>query len=790
MLKSWLKKWLKKILETDTFSLLVFRLSNQLFVLPTIDTHPLRKKRYQQQLWQGLINNRIIPYYLHRTWPFWVYQQYLPSSPNFSVHSNPLSANNTSQRNWTALGHPHSENSIIVDPKGLITPLPQTWSLDFWLANLSKLISSAQLSNIQQNFSPNSMSCNTECTLDGLSVNSEVLFKSLPKNENMVLNKVTLANTSKNKINFSFFFSIRPYNPEGLAPIKEIVFLTSNAFMIDHRLAAVFDTKPDNIVCLAFKDGDVSEIFNKWEMILNCSCSHNLASAFVEYKLSLAPNEKKTLTCKLPTKQATPLFKRFQKTASTQTKKKINTSVGNLNLLSYDIEKDHLEKELEPLYKNSMTLDIPNTVLTKLWRQNKAHLIQAIGEKCMYPGSLTSRVNYIEANATLIRALDTIGFHKLSAPLIRHLPFQLSTLKKQSLDLPFDIGQIIVTLYHHCNLENNHALKKELHPYISKLIKHIEKSSIDHMNKMPYLNGLMKKGLSDEHSGIHHYYIWDNYWALKACYLTLDIATKNQKLAIQTTINKIEKGLNALYLNIQNKKAFLPIIPITPTQFTDPRLLKALSCVYPLNLMPPKDIKVTHSLTWLEKNYTINNVLFSHSSPIGLATEMNCQLALLYLQRNDQKALTILTWLSNCASQTGCWPEALHPTNLGGCFGEGHDIRASASFLTLLKECLVKESGTTLELLPMIPEAWLYDQKPIIVKNCPTSFGPLSFIIKKKDPHLELTITQKFHKEPTKITICLSKKLAKTYVNNRLFPLEGTQIVLSPKTKKTVFEFT
>jgi len=524
-------------------------------------------------------------------------------------------------------------------------------------------------------------------------------------------------------------------------------------------------------------------------MILNCSCQHNLASAFVEYKVALAPAEEKTLTCKLPTKPNSKKHKPLKKSLSKQHIKKLENNVHHLQVLSYDNEKEHIKNDLAKHDKNLMTVSLPDATLTQLWNQNCAHLLQSIGNTCMYPGSLTTNVNFIESNASLIRTLDTLGAHDLTQPLIQQLPFQLSKLKKKSLDIPYDIGQTMVTLQHHCYLSNNHELKKDLSVYTDKLIKKLSTYQNTRMTKTPYLNGLMKKGLSDEHSGISHYYIWDNYWALKACYLSLELASDEQKVTIKTTINTIESGLNALYQTIEDKKAFMPIIPITPTQFKDPRLVKALNCVYPLGLMDPNNIKVTNTLSWLENNYFIDDILFSHSSPIGLASQLNCQLAQLYLMRNDKKALTILNWLTNVASSTGCWPEALHPSNLGGCFGEGHDIRTTGHFLSLVKECLVKETDNSLELLPMIPEKWLTGSKPIIVTNCPTSFGKLSFTLKKNNTNLDLTLDTDFHTEPSKISVNFPKKLAKIFVNNRSFPQDGNKAVLSSKTKEATFEF-
>ena len=40
---------------------------------------------------------------------------------------------NLTHRNWTAIGHPDLDGLPIVDPRGLLTPILDGWSLDVWV---------------------------------------------------------------------------------------------------------------------------------------------------------------------------------------------------------------------------------------------------------------------------------------------------------------------------------------------------------------------------------------------------------------------------------------------------------------------------------------------------------------------------------------------------------------------------------------------------------------------------------------------------------------------------------
>ena len=102
------------------------------------DTH---QHIYSKEMMLGLMNYKVIPSNLQNLWPFWVYKQLLPDSPQFIPSGYPPFLLNTSNRNWTTLSCPLSKATPIIDPKGLITPLHHGWSLDLWIANSQKVIS-------------------------------------------------------------------------------------------------------------------------------------------------------------------------------------------------------------------------------------------------------------------------------------------------------------------------------------------------------------------------------------------------------------------------------------------------------------------------------------------------------------------------------------------------------------------------------------------------------------------------------------------------------------------------
>src|SRR5438034_2257644 len=82
---------------------------------------------------RGLINTKAIQNNLDWVWPYWVERQFNPADRSFIPRAFSFSHINLTHRNWTAVGLPDVPYYPIVDPRGLVTPLFDGWSLDFWL---------------------------------------------------------------------------------------------------------------------------------------------------------------------------------------------------------------------------------------------------------------------------------------------------------------------------------------------------------------------------------------------------------------------------------------------------------------------------------------------------------------------------------------------------------------------------------------------------------------------------------------------------------------------------------
>ncbi len=106
----------------------------QNFTQPSEVTIPMELLRLGVVLYaRGLVNTLAIQHNLDWIWPYWVECQYNPRNVAFIPRSFSLAQINLTHRNWTALGVPDSTEFSLVDPRGLVTPYYDSWSIDVWI---------------------------------------------------------------------------------------------------------------------------------------------------------------------------------------------------------------------------------------------------------------------------------------------------------------------------------------------------------------------------------------------------------------------------------------------------------------------------------------------------------------------------------------------------------------------------------------------------------------------------------------------------------------------------------
>ncbi len=790
LMRTFISRVLTRVFQNSYGASLYLRYASALDRLPAKIEHQSGTVSARRDIMQGVLNSAVIPFHLNRIWPHWVYRQLNPQSLHYSSNGLPFLAVNATHRNWTTLSFPGVNEQAIVDPTGLLTPIPGSWSMDFWVTQDDRLVAPSKLADVRQELIQNLPMVQTSFSLkESLDVSSVAWFTPDLHLQGYVFNRVTLKNTSSEPLQTSLFFAVRPYNPEGISPVSEITYLSEQGLVVDDRLGIVFDQRPDNVVCLTFADGDVSEHYSEWEMILHAHCGSKMASAFVQYKLSLAPGEEKSFTAKLPTTPIAPLRKFFQKTLKIGQREALLHRIRGLRSMNVEEYRGLFEATWQDCFKSLGQLSLPDKKLESLLTQNLAHLHSFVGEDKVYSQGFSIHEAPIYEKIYLILSLNRCGASAVAQNLLSKLPYfknhaPIRFLKGEQ------AGQLLYVLNDTFQYTRDLAFLETHFSHVERMVKKLK----SYASKWS-----LHKGFSDRISRLfrgftaQEEYMYGYFWAmagLKSATQIADALHRTDRAAyFHGLYTEMVNALQMLFLFSMGSVSRSTFIPVSTKRLVDSGLVMSLVSVYPLGMMSPHDERVERTLDLLEQ-FLVNQVLFTSIGHSGFNVFQNCQLAQVYALRQDPTAHHILSWIVTHVSTTGTWPETLHPISFGGSGGDGHSGLACAEFIHLVRNLLVRRDGDVLHFCPFIPPAWI-EGEGVVAQQWPTSFGVCSFGMRREGNQVIFRVEPEFSFSPVELRVSLPIPFKEVSVGGQTMSAsamsEQGYIRLEPRAQDVIF---
>lgn len=195
---------------------------------------------------RGLINTKAIQHNLDWIWPYWVSRQFNPNDPSFIPRAYSLTHVNLTHRNWTALGHPGFSVYPIVDPRGLVTPLYDGWSLHFWLySNHAKGLFPSKALHADQHweFMPDPMLV-TETEAGEQRIVTSAVVQIEEKTPYLRIKAEGYSAHGGWMV-----IALRPYNPEGIQFIEKVEFDRGlQVWRVDSDVQIHLDKSPEKVL--------------------------------------------------------------------------------------------------------------------------------------------------------------------------------------------------------------------------------------------------------------------------------------------------------------------------------------------------------------------------------------------------------------------------------------------------------------------------------------------------------------------------------------------------------------
>lgn len=660
-------------------------------------------------------------------WPWWLERQLDPTSPAFVPRGHLPFLTNVTARDWTAIGNLDSAFEAIVDPRGLVTPWFDGWSLDWWVRSSDRwhVPSREKATAVSQQLVDAAPVVETSVRVPGGHVVHRAWCARAGSDEWVV---VEVENRSPAPV--AAALAVRPSNPEGLAVVERIG-LRDRVVSVDGRAALVLPRAPSRHVTSTLHDGDSAELLladggaDRWPGDVRCAAG--LAQAAFVFPLAH--------TARL--RAAMPLVpvSRSRRNAVVRRRAAATGRVDLAALPAAERVANGWRSHAQP--PGSLRVELPDERLAEAVAANRAALLVLHDGDEITPGPATYHRFWFRDAAYLLGALDRYGHHEPVRRVLASYP------GRQRLDGMFvsqrhewdGAGCALWSLADHWRLTRDRSAGEALVGPVAKAAHWLDRKRRRGPGRM------LPAGVSAEHLGPYDAYYWDDLWGIAGQLAAAELLDgAGQPAAAERCREMASAFRDDLDASLEVAAARLQsaVIPAGPRRRVDAGIIGSLAGCEPLRLLAPDDPRLVATLDAVRDRFCgIGGVpaFFQGISHTGYGTYLTLQVAAVELAAGDRRALDRFRWVLDHASPTWTWPEALHPAGTGGCMGDGHHGWAAAAFLTFVRDLLVREVGSPsdarraeLALASLWPDEWL--GRGVEVHDAPTWWGHVSYAVR------------------------------------------------------------
>jgi hypothetical protein len=641
---------------------------------------------------RGLLNTGAIQHNLDWIWPFWVERQYDPTDEAFIPRAFSITHVNLTHRNWTAIGLPDRDALPIVDPRGLVTPFWDGWSLDGWIVARDgpRLIPSKLRDAVQHFETEGGVAVATRSACDGMELLSRACVEEREGSDDCVLSL-----RGRSVSDAWLVVALRPYNPDGVSFVEEVHLDGPGAgWSVSRRHLVSFDPAPDRYAFSDYHSGDVHAHLLDPDGREGVRCKVGMATAAALYRIAGGGERHAVVRVPLDRKRRGPARQR-------------RATWG-----------DALE--------GVAVLRVPDARMQSLFDAAVRTLVlHSPGE--VYPGPYTYKRFWFRDAAFILHALLCLGLADRVERVLDTFPRrQTPTGLYHSQEGEWDSnGEALWILLRYCELtgrEPNPAWRRS----IRRGSRWIQRNRLPADGEALHA-GLLPPGFSAEHLGPNDYYYWDDFWGiagLHAASRLLSTARGDEPpSAFREEAERFREAVNRSLTRVALRLG-RPGMPASPYRRLDSGAVGSLAAGYPLQIFPARDERLLDTAEFLLSRCLVNGGFYQDIIHSGVNPYLTLHLAQILLRAGDRRYQALVRTVADLASPTGQWPEAVHPRTGGGCMGDGHHAWASGEWVLMIRNMFVREEGDRLVLSSGILPEWLAQTGGAVSFGpAPTSFG-------------------------------------------------------------------
>jgi hypothetical protein len=669
---------------------------------------------------RGLINSRVIQHNLDWVWPYWIERQFDPADDAFVPRAFTVTHVNLTQRNWTAVGLPDIEELPIVDPRGLLTPFLDGWSLDCWvLARDGRQLLPSRAPQSSQRLEPDLVVV-TESATDGLHLEARA---SVQADHGVPVCHLQLKAHAQG--GGWVIVALRPYNPEGISFIHHTELSAQRtAWTIDGTHRVSFSAPADRHHVSDYRAGDVHIHLRELAEKSSVQCDVGMVTAAAMFNVP----------------------------AGSDREIRVEVPLGSGG---------DKETVAAPAWRQSLQghcrLQLPDPRIESLYLTAVKTLILHSPHD-VYPGPYTYKRFWFRDAAFIIHGLLCAGLAARAERALDLFPSrQTASGYFHSQEGEWDSnGEALWIMRRFCELTGRPP-KPAWHDAIRRGAQWISRKRLDD-GDAPHA-GLLPAGFSAEHLGPNDYYYWDDFWGIAglesaawlAGFFDASVADGFRREA------GIFRGAVDSSLAVAARRLGCSAMPASPYRRLDSGAVGSLAFGYPLQQCAPDDARLLGTVDFLLERCFFNGGFFQDMIHSGVNAYLTLHVAQVLLRAGDGRYLELMDNVAGLASPTGQWPEAIHPRTGGGCMGDGQHVWAAAEWVLIVRHCFVREEGDALVLGAGVARRWLEPGAPIAFGPAPTAFGSLSLHIEVKPVEALVSVrwSAEWHRQAPRVEVRL-----------------------------------
>jgi hypothetical protein len=695
---------------------------------------------------RGIVNAKAIQHNLDWVWPYWVERQFDPEDISFIPRAFSLSHINLTHRNWTAVGLPDLPIYPLVDPRGLVTPLYDGWSIDCWLVGQdgdALLPSRLHDEAVEQRLivDPH-QSVVTSSRQRDLEMEQSACVKS--HNGQPVL-EVNVRAMSTNGA--ALVVALRPYNPEGVQFIDDIESLEGrDGWFVNSKTEVLLDRPADEMLASDYASGDVFSMPGVG--------GDSVADHALDLKSPSASETPPTsIHCKVGMATAAAIY-RFN---GPQQELSIRVPLGNELKAMEGTDRFRAATTWPEIRSQVAELRIPDGRIQSLYDAAVQTLVLlSAGE--IVPGPYTYRRFWFRDACLMMNALLAIGLTGRCRRAIERFPErQLRNGYFRSQEGEWDSnGQVLWIIDRYETLCGE--VLKSLRDSIPTAVRWIERKRATAAGALH--DGLLPAGFSAEHLGPNDHYYWDDYWALaglRAADRTLQrVGRATEAERAGRLADEMRRAIERSIEQIATSRS-LGGIPASPYRRMDAGAIGSLVADYPLQLYPPDEPRIMATVEAILNNYFHKGGFFQDIIHSGINAYLTLDVAQTLLRAGDARYRDLIEAVAVLAAPTGQWPEAIHPQTRGGCMGDGQHGWAAAEWVMMIRSCFVREESDRLVIGSGLFAEWFDSDDDLVFGPTLTPWGPVTIRISTPRSQPSLTIDARWRGDEPLIEVRIPK---------------------------------